>query len=424
MGNSQKFHRDELICWADLIESADAHSKAVAAVKDNVKWAFEEIAGFYGDQWFAYRAKTRCLPAAILHEFFLSGPASIAGLLERAARISLLPQEVRAQLTDGTNGIRNSKILSDFDHLEIVLEIIGLAVRAGWQIECEVPTSRGNYPDVRLTRGTMSYVIEVTVQGSNRKSRELDVQCSRLIDVQHNIENKHRVHCTIKLMRVISEQEYEKFVVELDKMAKICATSQKYVSFDFGFASAVVYSTAQRLNGQRIFQGPQLNDDLWPRFAERLRTKARHTIDAGLTWIRIEDHAGLLLFTPAGQMSIDNQLRLLQDNVAKELRDFDHVRGVIISDGAGIDPLHDQPELNVVDEATQAVAVVSQRPGGKRRRTFVIPIKRSSLLLPSSDLALDADRWYKEERGWLDWALITLGRPFSIHLIADELKHH
>ena len=111
-----------------------------------------------------------------LYDWPLSSPVALVRHIERAARIALLPEDVRIGLTEGPNGIRRSASPNEFDHLDAVLEVIGLAVRDRWRVESEVATTDGHLPDLRFSKGSISHVVEVTTQGLDRESRAIDRQ--------------------------------------------------------------------------------------------------------------------------------------------------------------------------------------------------------------------------------------------------------
>jgi len=420
MINEGLSRREELTCWADWAGMID-QAAVTPAGRGVVQWAVDEMAGFYGDEWFARHARARHLPVMSLYDFPLSSPIAVVRLVERAARIALLPNDVSVQLTDGPNGIRRSPSVDEFEHLEVVLEVIGLALRAGWTIEAEVPTTRGRLPDLRLTRGTMSYTVEVTTQGTDREFQAVERQGDLLHSQQFTIEFHFKVECTTRLSRLLTEAEFNGFLAALVEAGRSTGQSGTVSEVDLDWASATVYPEGNRPADESIHNGPLLSGDLWPRFGQRLREKAERTAGGDPAWIRIDENGGLLLLTPAVHLPIGDQLSLLEQYVTAELEGFPHVRGVVISHGALPDWIPSQPQPAVQNQLTGSAALERRLPGARRRRTFVIPVRRSGLFLPGQHLAFDAARWYDDEPRWLDWALNGLGQPSLTRLVTGEL---
>ena len=111
-----------------------------------MQWATDVVADFYGDEWFAECARRRSVPVmSSLYDWPLSSPVALVRHIERAARIALLPEDVRIGPMVA-NGIRRSASLDEFDHLDVVLEVIGFAIRDRWRGESEVATTDGHLP--------------------------------------------------------------------------------------------------------------------------------------------------------------------------------------------------------------------------------------------------------------------------------------
>jgi hypothetical protein len=164
-----------------------------------------------------------------------------------------------------------------------------------------------------------------------------------------------------------------------------------------------------------------LQRDLWPRFAARLHQKAKATSQAGLSWIRIDEGGGLLLLTPAVHWSIEQQLTTLRQYVHGEITSYPHIEGVVISHGAEPDWSPQRPRHRIVEQVSGALALERRLPGGRRRRTFVIPRDHGQRLIFPDYLTLNPDRWYDHEASWLDWALNRVRQPSVTRLVVGEL---
>ncbi len=390
--------------WEDWARVDEPGALTPAGV-EAVKWAAEVVAEFYTDEWFQRNLERWPNPLLSLYDHPLSRPMAAVRHVERAARIALVPPAARQALSEGTNGIRRSNSWDEFDHLDVVLEVIGLALRDSWQVECEVPTGCGRRPDIRVTRSGFSYSIEVTTQGFDRSAREEERQSERLRDYQLRIECGRGVGCAVRIERLLSEEELQTFVAALDQAALATTTTGDNSEVDLAYATATVRPGARR-PGTTSYEGPAVGVDLWPRFAKRLCEKAQQVEGAGRGWIRIDEGGGLIAFTPVYHLAPVERLSLLIRRISEVIAEYPHVEGVIISHGAGPDWTPLTREVGVVERTTSSAVWERRLPGSRRRTTYVVRTPRRGLLLP---VVVDPARWYNAEPSWLDWALHQLG---------------
>jgi hypothetical protein len=400
--------------WAELSEPG-----AVTEVGlDVVDWATEVAATFYGDEWFARNIDARSHPLFSMYDYPLRNPIAAVRHIERAARIALLPDSVRDTLSSGVNGIRRSVSDDEFDHLDLVLEVIGLALRDGWQVDSEAPSAEGRLPDLSLRRSGFTYVIEVTSQGTDRNFRATERQGHLIQNIQWQMEFAYAVDCITRIAGILSDEEVAEFGEALEGASARTSETEAPIEFDLGFASAGVYPRGQR-PGTTSHEGPMLGDDLWPRFAARLRDKAEQTRGSDRAWIRIDELGGLFMLTGAYHFSLPERLGTLIQNIAVELDGYPHVQGVIVSHGASPDWTPMRPEVGVGEGTSNSVVVERRLPGGRRRTTYVIRLLQRGLILPPH-LVVEPERWYANESTWLDWALNQLGRPAIDRCVRGE----
>lgn len=383
-----------------------------------IGWATDVVADFFGDDWFRRNLENFSHPLFSMYDHPLSNRIAAVRHIERAARIALLPEAVKGALSEGPNGIRRSTSSDEFDHLDIVLEVIGLALKEGWEVGCEIPTRTGRLPDIRVARSGLAYSIEVTTQGFDRNLRATRRQGDRLSGEQFGIEVRYSVECVTRMVRLLSDEEFSEYVSALDQAAVKVSDSHHPAQFDLGFASASVYPKGER-PGTMTHEGPMLDGDMWPRFAKRLISKAEQTMESGRSWIRIDEGGGLLALTQAYHLPVEDKLGWLIHNTAIALAEFPHVEGVVISHGAEPDW---NPMVNLagVTEQISGSAVIERRlPGGRRRRTYLVRLGHGGIVLPPH-LVLDPGRWYWSEDRWLDWALNSLGKPSVQSMIQGE----
>lgn len=405
--------------WRSWSETAD--SGAVTSLGwEVIGWATDVVADFYGDDWFRRNLENFSHPLLSMYDHPLSNRIAAVRHIERAARIALLSEDVKRAFSTGPNGIRRSTSSDEFDHLDIVLEVIGLALRDGWEVGCEVPSRTGRLPDVRVARSGFAYSIEVTTQGFDRNLRATRRQGDRLSGEQFRVEFGYSVECVTRVVRLLSDEEFSEYVSALDQAAVEVSESQHPAEFDLGFASAGVYPKGER-PGATTHQGPMLDGDMWPRFAKRLVSKAEQTMGSGRSWIRIDEGGGLLALTQAYHLPVEEKLGWLMHNTAIALADFPHVEGVVISHGAEPD-WNSMANLAGVTERVSGSAVIERRlPGGRRRRTYLVKLDRHGIVLPPH-LVADPGRWYRGEDRWLDWALNSLGKPSIQSMVQGESR--
>lgn len=384
-----------------------------------VAWATDVVADFYGDEWYRRNLERGSHPLLSVYDRPTYGPVATMRHIERAARVELLPDDVKATLAAGPNGIRSSCKEEDFDHLDVVLEVLGLASRDGWRVASEVATAGGRLPDVYIDRHDgCGYSIEVTTQGFDARTRRAQEQDEAVSGALRMIEARFRVECTGKTVRLLAEGEIREFITALEKAAARTADEGRPHSVDVSFAWATVYPPGHRPAGTS-YEGPHLRQDLWPRFSQRLRSKAEQT-EGGRGWIRIEEGGGLLQLTSMYNRSPPERLELLRSATARALADYPHVGGVIVSHGAGPDWTPTRRPANL--STPGGSAYVEQRlPGMRRRQSYILNLDRPGLLLPPR-LLLDPARWYRSEDSWLYWATQQLGIPQPTLILSGERR--
>jgi len=387
-----------------------------------VEWALTVVAEFYTDEWLLRQFRQGAVPVMTLAMWPLNSPLATTDLVERAARIALLDDDVREQLTDGPGGIRRSNSAREFDHLDLILETSGFAIRDGWTVEVEVVTPSGRKPDLRISRHSMDYTIEVTLLGSDRESRKMDRQHHILGSDLRLLERDLNVELTLRVERNLTDDELASLRALLAEIAAQCSEDGRAVSLELDYARLTAYPRGERPDGT-LQESPALGNDLWQRVAKRLQEKASQTEGAGHTWIRIDEGSGLLVLTPAYHWSITEQLAALERNVKLALVNYEHVRGVIITTGAGLDWNIRSPELRQQNPLSGAVAQERRLPAGRRRRSFVIPVSFGPGLILPDHVRLDPARWFRDEYGWIDWALSALGKPALTPFLVGEQRH-
>ncbi len=104
-------------------------------------------------------ADKKRLPFCSVWEKPLTNEIATTIVVERVVRIALLPPALRDDLVAEVRTRHDSDF---FDHLDIELEVAGLALRDGWDPSACPVLESGRQPDLRLTRPEMQFTLEVT----------------------------------------------------------------------------------------------------------------------------------------------------------------------------------------------------------------------------------------------------------------------
>lgn len=410
---------NEWTCWSDWagpVKDAAIDPRGY----ELVEWANEVVPAFFTDEWLVNCIRKCTMPLMSIWNWPLSNPHALTRHIERAARIAILPEQPYRVLTEGVNAIRTSTSLADFAHLEVILEVIGIAQRDGWSAECEIASTDGHVPDLRLTRQGVHKVIEVTTQGTSREIQDEDRQSALVYDYQFELGQHHDVQYIVARRKILSKEELRELRTTMERLGEVVGSTADAQSENLGHSSIEVIPKKQWTGGT-VSEGPVMTGDVWPRFAQRLHDKARQTCDAGKAWIRIDEYGMLLASMEMREVPFQDRLNLLSRLIQAELSDYSHVEGVILSNGTSFDWKPQEPDRSCFDPTSGSVVLDRRLPGQRRRHTFVVPlVKHQTLLLPDR-LKLSPARWYSDESSWLEWALNKLGKPSINGLIEGEL---
>lgn len=131
--------------------------------------------------------------------------------------------------------------------------------------------------------------------------------------------------------------------------------------------------------------------------------------------MRLEEYAGLWLFTPLQRMTLEDRLNVLTIALQESLEDFPHLAGVILS-----------PVMMWAGTASgEAVSARFERAGGITIRCPIpghrvqeaIIVRRGGQ--PNTEAERFAD-WYQNAATWLDWALERQEFPPFDKLVQEE----
>jgi len=348
---------------------------------------------------------------------------AVAHLVELGARLALL--EPSGLLPDLRAGLNRNDTPQMFDHLRLVLETAGFALRKGWIVTMEERTAAGRFPDITVRRNATSYVIEVTRMDASRERRAVD-RYGWLVD-QHRwaLESRWSVDVWIKSNEVLDDSTIEDWFSRAADAAAETARDSEIRTVYAGSNELLVGPPGRRPDS--LHDGPQLAYNAGLRIARRLATKAHRTQGDTPAWIRLDEDRAFFNLTELYHQTLAEQLDNLLTAVDAWLEGAEHVVGVILSDGVSIGKAQEQAAaVNravsgsglILPESTHRSlqlargpsAMIRTLPGRRSRRTFILPATgRRTVDVLGDDL--QPGSWYDEEPGWLDWALTTLGWP-------------
>jgi hypothetical protein len=411
-GRRQRFLQmlagDREITWSDWAIPMDDSQLLSSKGHEVVTWAVGVLQPFLGDD-FLQRvrdagAEHALLSPALLHTLWMIVDSQYvyADLIQLAAQMTLLGHRSgRLRAT-----MRNNFDPTSWTHALIQLELASLALRDGWDGQFEPRLDDGKSADVRLSKDGAPVLFEITSMGMSVDEREaLDYFHSLSTQIM-SIELRQGVQVTGDLGDIAPASEVARWLERIEEAA--AATAQDGdVRPVAGPAEATVIVSREALEpGGTHLQGASVTSDPWRRLVARIERKARQTSSAERVWIRLEDHAGLLWFSPLAQMSLADRLAALVPPLREAINSFPHVAGVVVSPGPMWPP----------DTATEETCQLPGDDGAVAlRRPISGPRVRETIIVSRSDardggIAAIQD-WYRQETTWLDWALQQLNCP-------------
>lgn len=390
--------------WSGWAGSAEAWPVSQRG-KDVVQWALDHHERFFGDSWLTAMAEARRHPLLSPYDWPLSNVLPVIQLLERACRIDCLTEEPRLALAS-----QHKIDAVEFEHLELLLEVASLATRAGWHVQIERPVVSGRKPDLRLERGGAAFTVEVTRMAMDRDMRKLDRWSDHMSLRLQKAQMDTGVSIAVTAQRSLDSLEAEAFVEAVSAAA--AATGRD--GMDRAFAQFGCHAEIRPSDDAPMFsfEGPATSSDAYGRLATRLVSKARQTLGGPPAWIRLDEVGGMFMLTDWSRQALPTQLAQLSDNVQVTLGEFPHVRGVILTGGAAPWNSGTREDSAVAAredaDAIGPAALVRRLPGGRARRTFVVPLRAQRIVL-RPHVEAEPVQWYSNEGSWLDWALQQRG---------------
>ncbi|RIV26126.1 hypothetical protein D2Q93_05410 [Alicyclobacillaceae bacterium I2511] len=296
--------------------------------------------------------------------------------------------------------LRTNKSLFGCGHALLQLEVAGFALRQGHDIEFEPDLESGSKADLKVHTGDHPTVFEMVQMGTDHAFRATATFRDRLNRELMGLSMAHSLSIRGDILRIADESELTHLMGDLDTKARELNAVGK---------SFVIHSDLARLTlikseraGLPELSGPPTQSDDWARLEARISEKARQTSGAENVWIRIDGLSGLWYFTGWARHSLREKLRLIAPLCQAAIRRYDHVSGIVISNGRAWQT--GQPEETVCVDGNFALR--RHFIDGWERETIII--RRDKRSRKEVDFIM---AWYAQEPSWLDWGLSQLGYP-------------
>src|SRR5262245_40573639 len=225
------------------------------------------------------------------------------------------------------SGRLRTTMRNDFDppswtHALIQLELASLARRDEWDGYFEPRLDDGRVADVLLSRDGMSILFEITLMGMSSDEHAALEYFRNLSTQIMTIELRHGVQVSGDLGDLAPAEAIARWLESIENAADATARDG-YEHRVAGPAEAEATVTREALEpGTTHLQGASVTSDPWRRLVARIERKARQTSSARRVWIRLEDHAGLLWFSPLAQMSLADRLAALVGPLREAIAPF------------------------------------------------------------------------------------------------------
>jgi hypothetical protein len=286
------------------------------------------------------------------------------------------------------------------------MEVAGLALRGGWEVEFEPRHKTRGAADVLLTDRTgRQLVVETVVMGTDLRYRLM----SEAMDALREIEMRHDVSFSGDAGSI----EFDEGDLEgsarrwVESWTDVLAEAAPRVA-ERGVAIPVIGPTGSQIwiapgftSRRGTLRGPDVTSQVISRIQARIADKARAVGDFARVWIRLDDVGPLFYLTQWAQSGLSEKLGSLEPVVTAILHPYPTIAGLILSNGwAWL-----MPGIREERHSSSQTAVAI-------RRVIAIQCYRETLVKARDaqgvgELA-EIDSWYSQETSWVQWALAKL----------------
>jgi hypothetical protein len=163
--------------------------------------------------------------------------------------------------------------------------------------------------------------------------------------------------------------------------------------------------------GVTAFTGALHQRDSWHRVRGVLRDKVRRSIGAPGVWIRMDAVDGLFALTDWARSEMTDRVTVMADLITATLADADHVQGVILSSGAGVDL--DSPSQPLLHQRADTDSGAIRRrliAPGLLRETAIVTLRPEAEPIAALFVQVyDAEaRWLFDDLAQRGWSLTRM----------------
>ncbi len=348
-------------------------------------------------------------------------PWVYANLISLAAHIQLFILEniKRAELNLNTNkvirvleSLRDNPEPINWASALIQLEVAGLGMKAGWQVQFEPEHRNKKKSDVLLTNNSDHLLVETTVMRLSEEDRKTLALSHDLSMYLIAIESQYNVQISgwLNSAALKNPNDRAQCLQAIEDAAQ--ATDNDGISNQVtrpGQALLTIFRPAEETVYDRWeVVGDTIGERLLDRLRSLLQYKNNKAKESAMpVWLRIDEHAGMWQYLQMHGWTLVQIRDFFADFLQKKLASFPYLAGVIISPGVSWSTSN-PPNLFVDrNENNESIVISCPMPGGNRIREGIIVAQAGKF---TEQARIFAD-WHSQESKWLNWALEKLGKP-------------
>lgn len=348
-------------------------------------------------------------------------PWVYANLIRLAAQIQLFIHDniKRAELDLNNNKVRrvlntlhNNPEPINWASALIQLEVAGLGLKEGWQVQFEPKHRTGKKSDVFVTNGSDQLLVETTVMRFSEDDRKTLALSHDLSMCLMSIESRYNIRISgwLSSAALKNTNDRAQCLQAIKDAAQATADGgSSYQVTRPGQALLTIFRpTEETVYNRWEITGDTIGERPLERLIAILNDKNNQAKGSAIAvWLRIDEHAEMWQYLQMQGWTLVQIRDFFADFLQQELASFPYLAGVIIS--PGISWSTSNPPNLVVDrnENNESIVVSCPIPGGNRIRESIIVAQAGKF---TEQARIFAD-WYSQESKWLNWALEKLRKP-------------
>ncbi len=322
--------------WSFLEASVLYNSKRLTpAGRDTVRWAIGILQRTLGDD-FIQKAAQAPSPHPIFDFAIGLGydlPQAYASLFQLAAEIELLQSKVGWGIVH--DGLRGDFRMASWVSSLLQLEVAGLGLKEGWDIEFERPLPTGKRTDVVLAKESIKLLVETKAMLLSGDEQEAESYFYRMTGILLDLALKHGVRITGSLGSPLSLDVLAQWLQKIETEAYKTAQDGKKRIVPGPTDGRLEISKDATMPGISPLEGILVETNVGRRLINQLITKNEQYKDAGPVWVRWGEYAGLWQSSSLQGKSLSEKLDILTPFLQTSLAFLPNLAGVILSPGKG-----------------------------------------------------------------------------------------